>query len=62
MDTYQHVTPIHHIKFKDFLRVNDSKTELFKMIADVVTFKCEEGIFICTEDDKVLANRRIKSN
>ena len=37
----QHDTPVQHKKSKDFLRVNDSKTELFKMIADVVTYKCE---------------------
>ena len=33
------------------------------MIADVVTCKCEEGIVICTKDNKMLANRQItKSN
>ena len=33
------------------------------MIADAVTCKCEEGVVICTNDDKVLANRKItKSN
>ena len=42
---------------------HDNKTQLFKMIADVVTCKCEEGIVICTKDDKVLMNRQIiKSN
>ena len=33
------------------------------MIADVITYKCEEGIVICIKYDKVLANRQItKSN
>ena len=33
------------------------------MIADVITYRCEEGIVICIKDDKVLANRQItKSN
>ena len=52
-------TPIQHKKFKDFLRVNNNKIELFKMIADVVSCKCEDGIVICTKDDKELANRKI---
>ena len=37
----RHDKPIQHKKFKDFLRVNNNKTELFKMITDVVTCKCE---------------------
>ena len=50
-------------QIKDFLRIKDNKTELFKMIADVATCKSEEGIVICTKDEKVLANRQItKSN
>ena len=33
------------------------------MIAHALTCKCEEGIVICTKDDKMLANRQItKSN
>ena len=59
----RHDTPIQHKKFKDFLRANDNKTKLFNMTADVVTCKYEEGILICTKDDKVLANSQItKSN
>ena len=59
----RHDTPIQHKKFKDFLRVNDNKTKLFNMTADIATCKCEEGIVICTKDDKVLANSQItKSN
>ena len=50
-------------QIKDFLRIKDNKTELFKMIADVATCRSEEGIVICTKDEKVLANRQItKSN
>ena len=50
-------------QIKDFLRIKDNKTELFKMIADVATCRSEEGIVICTKDKKVLANRQItKSN
>ena len=37
----RHDIPIQHKNFKDFLRVNNNKTELFKMITDVVTCKCE---------------------
>ena len=44
-----------HKKSKDFFRVNDNKTELFKMIADVVTCKCEEGI---VEEEKRLHGMR----
>ena len=40
---------------KIFFRVNDNKTELFKMIADVVTCKCEEGI---VEEEKRLHGMR----
>ena len=59
----RHDTPIQHKKFKDFLRVEDNKIELFKMIADVAAYKCEEGILICTKDDRVLANKQFtKSN
>ena len=55
----RHNTPIQHKKFKYFLRANGNQTELFQKVAEVVTSKCEEGIVICTRDDKVLANRQI---
>ena len=51
----RHDTPIQYKRSKDFFRVNDNKTELFKMIADVVTCKCEEGI---VEEEKRLHGMR----
>ena len=55
MTLLRHDTTIQHKKSKDFFRVNDNKTELFKMIADVVTCKCEEGI---VEEEKRLRGMR----
>ena len=39
-------TPIQLKKLEDFLRANNNKTELFKMLADVVNCECEEGIVL----------------
>lgn len=52
-------TSFQHKKLEDFLRVNNNKTELFKMIDDVVNCKFEERIVIFTKDEKVLPNRQI---
>ena len=37
-------TSFKHKKLEDFLKVNNNKTKLFKMIGDVVNCKCEEGV------------------
>ena len=57
--TLVHDTPIQYQKNQRYFKVNDSKAEPFKIIADALACICKEGIVIYTKDDKVLANTQM---